>query len=393
VLDISAHRPLRTPHPHHTNLPHKLPQRPLPDHGKPDMRAFPQQKWAQYIARTARTTPAAMMESQHPFGDPDLRQAIANHVYAWRGIQATPAQIMITAGALDGVELCLRALAHASATVAVENPCFPLLRDFLRTGHWQMHPLHRDAHGTCPPEDGMHPHVLILTPSHHYPLGGCLPMARRHALLHWALRQQAWILEDDYDSEFRYSGAPIPALKSITMAEDRVFYIGSMTKLFSSSLRLGFVVLPESCIPHFMAYLRENHSKASVLPQRPLANFMADGHFDRHLRKMRRLYGQRRSLLWAHIQKELSPYGTATDHQAGMHIVLHLHPPQDDQKIAKIAAAQGIALAALSSYYIPDATTAAHNGILLGFCNKNEDELRSYVQQIKSILHTAANHH
>ncbi|MGB1027009.1 MAG: PLP-dependent aminotransferase family protein, partial [Rhodospirillaceae bacterium] len=176
---------------------------------------------------------------------------------------------------------------------------------------------------------------------------------------------------DDYDSEFRYAGRPIPAMASVDAA-DRTLYVGSFTKVFSTSLRLGFVVIPPKLIGHFRTVLRQHGSRASLVPQRPLAVFMQDGLFYRHIRKVRRIYGERRRHLLGLIQRHLSDLVDVTDHGAGMHLVLHLPEGREDSALAAQLHQAGVACQPLSPHY---GGAVKRSGLLVGFCGFTPEEM------------------
>ena len=251
--------------------------------GNPDMRLFPYRAWAKTVARVARQKPQDLLVSQSLQGYPALRQAIAEHVREWRGVIASPEQIFVTAGSIEGLELCLRVLSRAGDPIALENPGYqPMRRQVIAQG---MHPLDipLDDQGACVPDTSAA--MAVLTPSHQFPMGGTMSVGRRQAFLDWANAHQSWIVEDDYDSEFRFSGRPIPAMAGFDGLQ-RTIYVGSFSQgVFLWSCVLGYVIPPlERYEIAFAEMLRRFGSRASVTPQAPLAEFMQSGEFYRHLR-------------------------------------------------------------------------------------------------------------
>jgi GntR family transcriptional regulator/MocR family aminotransferase len=353
--------------------------------GIPDMRLFPYRQWARCVARVARNAPEALVTLSDPFGDHRLRAAISAHVAEWRGVRAAPERILVTAGSGDALEICIRALTRPGQRIGLEDPGYPPLRAFVESLGLRPQWLGIDAAGAELPSAGgrsLPPKLVVLTPSHQYPLGGTMGPGRRKAFLGWAESSGGRIIEDDYDSEFRYAGRPIPALAGFDRAA-RTIYVGSFAKIFSNSLRLGYVVLPEDLVPSFAETLARYGTKASVTPQRALAAFLLDGEFTRHIRRVRRIYNERRKALLQALRRELPGLPELVDHQAGMQIVLNLPPSCDDQAISRQAAMNGVIAPALSTYY---ARGQAAPGLLLGFCAFTEAEIARGVATLRASI-------
>lgn len=357
--------------------------------GQADMRLFPFRPWARCFARIARTRPEALVLAGDPFGDYELRTQICRYLAEWRSLAATPEQVMITAGSGDALEKCLHSLAGPGDTVGLEDPGYPPLRRFVRGLGLRPTWLAVDGSGAVPPArtaDG--PAMVMLTPSSQFPLGGAMPRARRNEFLVWAAEHDAWIVEDDYDSEFRYAGQPISALAGLDR-HGRTLYIGSFAKVFSTGLRLGFLVIPPALVHRFSAALHRARPTASATPQRPLALFMENGAFYRHLRRMRRIYRDRRNALMALLNQYLANHVTYRDHRAGMHIAAILPDARDDRRIAAAAAARGIVCQALSAHY---ATPPRRSGLLLGFCGFTPAEMEAPMAGLRALLDQTAGH-
>lgn len=374
---------------------HRRPHRPfLP--GQPDLRLFPHRHWARSVARVARMDPRALVKTDDAFGDTTLRQEICRYLDEWRSLSAAPSQVLITAGAMEGLELCARTLLDANDAVLLENPGYPPLRHFASSLKIPIQWLGRDAHGAIPPggnNKGNCPRLAVLTPSSQFPLGGAMPLARRNAFLDWAAANQAWIVEDDYDSEFRYAGRPIPALAGLD-GKERTLYVGSFAKVFSNDLRLGFVVVPSHLVPRFHETIVRFGSKASAMPQRPLALFMRDGDYYRHIRRVRRIYSERRKALIELLNTHLGKLASFEDHNAGMHIAVELPDHLPDKVVADAAARSGVSCIPLSNYYAPPITG---NGLALGFCAYTPDEMQSAMARLERVirqylLHPATHH-
>jgi len=210
--------------------------------------------------------------------------------------------------------------------------------------------------------------------------------SRRFEFIRWAEEQDAWIIEDDYDSEFRYAGRPIPALASLDDSA-RTIYVGTFSKVFSVSLRLAYLIMPVPLIPDFRRTLSHFGVKAALPCQRALADFIDSGDFYRHIRRVRRIYAERRKLLLELVEQQLSGYATFRDHQAGMQLVIEFTCSLDDQAIALAAQEQGVQVTPLSSYY---GGGGAKAGLLLGFCPFEESEIRNNITVLTSILEAQA---
>lgn len=351
--------------------------------GLPDMRLFPYNQWSKTVSRICRTKPESMLTGGSLFGNFNLRAAVAAHVSQWRGIEASPNQIIITAGSGDALELCLRALAEPGDQIGLEDPGYPPLRSMITS--LGMHPdyLEIDQFGAIATSHQSGLRAIVLTPSHQYPLGGAMAPSRRNGFIDRARKHDSWIIEDDYDSEFRYAGRPIPAMAGSDKL-NRVIYVGSFSKIFSNSLRLGYAIVPDSLVDRFRHSSRTMGVRASYMPQQALADFIDNGEFYRHLRRVRRIYGERRHYLLGRLADDFSGVSRFNDHEAGMQIALHLEDRFDDAVIAKLAAARQITVNALSQFcYKPSSV----NGLLLGFCAFTEEEMTAALTVLKDIFH------
>ncbi len=347
-----------------------------PSHpGYPDNRLFPYRQWARSLARSARMTPTALIVSNSPFGDQSLRESIARYLADWRGLDILPEQVMITAGSVDALETCIRNLATRGDLVGLENPGYRPLRNIVDNQGMRIEWLSVGADGAELParsKQNPAPKMVVLTPSQQFPLGGAMPVNRRIEYLQWAETCNAWIIEDDYDSEFRYAGRPIPALASLDNT-GRSIYVGTFSKVFSVSLRLGYLIMPPALIDGFADTLAKFGIKAALPCQPALANFFDSGDFYRHIRRVRRIYADRRRLLLELVQQKLSRFVSLRDHQAGMQVTVMLASGLDDRKISALASTRGVLVAPLSSYYGAGKT---RDGLLLGFCPYTEDEIK-----------------
>lgn len=351
--------------------------------GHPDMRQFPHRMWARHVSRIARTAPEALVECRDPFGDLELRRAISDHIAEWRGVSAPAERIVVTAGSGDALEICIRALAAEGGRVGLEDPGYLRLRHFVESLGLDPVWLDVDASGAAPPDANGRPvDLAVLTPSHQFPLGGAMTPARRTAFLNWAEATGAWIVEDDYDSEFRYSGRPIPAMTGIDDGK-RTIYVGSFSKVFSDSLRLGYLAAPEALADAIRTTIGRFGVRASVAGQRPLASFMASGEFYRHIRRVRRIYNDRRKALVDGLDRHFDGLGQFEDHKAGMLTTFRLPKHVDDLTIAAEAAKAGMAPLALSSFH---ARPGGARGLILGFCAFTPEEIETATPRLAEIV-------
>jgi GntR family transcriptional regulator/MocR family aminotransferase len=346
--------------------------------GAPALRAFPYKVWSRLLIRQARRLPASAFPYQHAAGYLPLREAIAAHAMVSRGVHCTPEQILIVSGAQGGLDLVARLLINAGDPVWMEDPGYLKARGaFLGSGA-KIIPVPVDEEGLVV-ETGIarapQARLVYLTPSHQFPLGVTLSLARRLALLDWARHADAYILEDDYDSEYHYSRRPLPALQGLDN-DGRVIYIGTFSKVLFPALRLGYLILPLHLVEAFRAVRNFIDTHPPMLEQAVLADFIVDGHFTRHLRKMRSLYAERRvTLLEAarEIDLEIQPP------EAGMHCIGWLPEGMDALPLAREAARQGIDIAPVSHFSIEP---LARDGILLGYGDYSVEQIQDGIRRL-----------
>lgn len=352
--------------------------------GIPDMSRFPFRAWARAVARAARQAPEAMVLATDPFGDPVLRQAIAGHVRSARGIEADADRIVITAGAIGGLDFILRTIMKPGDRLALEDPGYQAVRAMARTRGLEPLWLPVDRDGAVVPASGggLDPVAAMLTPSHEYPLGGTMPMARRTEFLNYAGQTGAWLIEDDFDSDFRYAGRPIPALSSLD-DRGRVIYVGTFAKLFSQSLRIGYVILPSSLVDRFRQAVPPFGAGASLVPQRALAAFIESGELQRHVRRMRRVYGVRRAHFVALLREILGARISFDDHPVGMQLVARLAPGVDDRAVSAAAEAAAIDCPPLSGHY---AEMPPVSGLLMGFAAFETGRMAAPMETLRTVL-------
>ena len=350
--------------------------------GLPDTDHFPHAQWAKHLEAAWRRPDPDLLAQPDPLGWPPLRAAIADHLNAWRGLSCHAGQVVITSGSSEAFALLSRLLDHDD-TVLTEAPCYGPMRQAFRSRGLICKTVPVDAGGLQ--TDALPAaRAAVLTPSRNYPLGMTLPLPRRLALLAWAKAQDALVIEDDYDSEFRFSGPPLPALASLS--GDQVVYVGSFSKLMMPALRLAYLVVPDRLVGDVTRLLHPLGSQASVIAQPALARFMASGEFATHLRRMRRIYGQRRKVLLQALEAQLPGYLIPQDIASGMHLVCDLGPElkgmRDADVVAK-GASVGLTLRALSQY--PQAPDNLQ-GIVMGYAAFDDIRLVQAVRDLAAVL-------
>jgi len=332
--------------------------------GVPALDSFPHRLWGRLVARHLRRASLAMTDYQDPQGLKPLREAIAGHLNLSRGLDCTAAQIIVTAGAQSAIDLAARLLLDPGELALVEDPSHLGFHGALKGAGVGIVPVAVDREGLRldPAAAPKAARLACVTPSHQFPLAVTMSLPRRLALLDWARRQDAWILEDDYDSEFRFAGRPLEALAALDR-DGRVLYLGSFSKIMFPGLRLGYLVLPGDLVDSFVAARRFVDVHPPALAQAALADFFEAGHFGRHLRRMRMVYRERGLAMKAAIDRELGGALALETPAAGLHAIAWLPKGADDRALSRAAAEQGIEARPLSLY----AVGAVPPALVLGF--------------------------
>lgn len=353
--------------------------------GLPDQSLFPHRLWARHLERAWRNPGQDLLVKEDLFGWYPLREAVCAHLSAWRGLQCDPEQVIITAGAWEAFDIITDAVLAPGQNVAIEDPGWAATRYTFERAGLTTHPIRVDAEGLNPAEIPRGVLGVIITPSRHYPTGCSMPLPRRLELLSWADRNGAVIIEDDYDSEFRYQGQPLPALAGLDGLR-RTLYMGSFSKLLSPALRIGYLVVPEKLIGPIHRHMSMTGSRASLVPQPALAAFMDSGEFATHLRRMRRIYAKRQAKLIEALQDAASLLVLRPD-PSGMHLCVPLREKLSrkisDQVISAEGAKRKLSLRALSSHSVlPDPP----QGLLLGYAAFDHETLDKAARSLCSLL-------
>jgi GntR family transcriptional regulator/MocR family aminotransferase len=333
--------------------------------GRPETAHIPHDVWRRIWSDVAAELPPG--DYGPTAGDPALRDAIASYLRRSRGVACSAEDVVVTAGAIQAVDLIARAVLEPGDTVGFEEPGYYLAREALQARGARLLPLPVDDDGLCVdalPGGAEAPLLVYVTPSHQYPLGARMPVSRRMALIEWARAHDGLVLEDDYDSEFRFDAPPLPALAGLDDT-GRVAYIGTFSKVLSPALRLGYVVAPPPLrerITHFK-HLSDYHTPWPL--QKALAAFVSGGHLERHIRRMRRHYADKRAALRAGLEP-VGAYARLRGLEAGLHAFLELEARLDPARVIALARERGVVAVPVDGFYLRAETRRA-NGLLLGY--------------------------
>jgi GntR family transcriptional regulator/MocR family aminotransferase len=346
---------------------------------------FPFQIWTNLVARHCRKMYPRSFDYGDPMGSKNLRETIATYLRTARRVRCDAEQIMIVSGSQQALEITARVLFDPGSQVWIEEPGYRLARDVLALAGCDLVPVPVDYEGlnvAAGIKKCRTARAVFVTPSHQYPLGVTMNASRRFQLLDWAQSSGAWIIEDDYDSEFRYESMPIASLQGLD-CNSRVIYFGTFSKVLFPSLRLGYMVIPSDLVDHFVAIRLATDLGPPGFFQAVLEDFISEGHFARHIRRMRTLYADRRRVLIDSIRKELGFVVDVTGGQAGMHLSLALPKGIRDREIVARAAKQNLWLVPLSSCYLRE---ASRQGFILGFGSATTQEIPGAVRKLGNLL-------
>jgi GntR family transcriptional regulator/MocR family aminotransferase len=353
--------------------------------GIPAIDAFPLQVWSKLAARYWRNLDLSALRYGDPMGLQSLREAIATYLRAARSVRCEWRQIMIVSGTQQALNISTRVLLEAGSPVWVEEPGYWLTHNVLTAAGCRLVPVPVDGDGLDVAEGikrDSQARAAYVTPSHQFPLGATLSASRRLQLLEWAESSGSWVVEDDYDSEYRYDSKPIASLQGLD-PYSRVIHIGTFSKVLFPSLRLGYIVIPPDLVDHFVAIRQVMDHSPAHLSQAILADFINEGHFSRHIRRMRLIYGERQDVLMNSIHRELGSVLEANGAGAGMHLTVTLPKGYRDRVITERAARQQLWLWPLSVTYIG---AASRQGFILGFGGVRKSEIADAVRRLRSVI-------
>ena len=355
---------------------------------EPDVDHFPFSVWSSLVARHCRTARGSLLHYGDPAGYGPFREAVAAYLRTARAVRCEAEQIMAVSGSQQALEISARVLLDPRSPVWIEEPGYGGARDVLTIVGARLVPVPVDDQGLdvaagiarCP-----RARAAYVTPSHQYPLGATMTASRRLQLLEWAQNNGSWIIEDDYDSEYRYGSLPIASLQGLDR-DSRVIYVGTFSKVLFPALRLGYIVIPADLVRRFVAVREAMDIFPPTLNQAVLADFIAEGHFARHIRRMRQIYGERRGALSNAIADELGARLQVLGSPAGMHLTAALPKGSRDRRISLRAARRGLWVMPLSTCYLGE---GARQGLVLGYGGTTAAEMPAAVRRLRAVLTSA----
>jgi GntR family transcriptional regulator/MocR family aminotransferase len=351
-------------------------------YGRSDLETFPFMMWRRLLLKCARKASIPELDYGPAIGNTALREAICAHLRRSRAVNCDPEQVIVVNGSQQALDLIARILLQPGDRVAVENPSYQGTTEVLRAAAARLLPVSVDQHGLDPGRLPSSARIVFVTPSHQFPTGAILPLARRLALLDWAKRRNAVVVEDDYDGEFRYEGQLLESLQGLDR-DSRVIYIGTFSRTVFSALRIGYLIVPKSLVPAFAAakWLCDRHTPS--LEQKTLAEFISSGMYERYLRRVRRRNTSRREALLDSVGKYLGDRVEVTGAAAGAHIVMWPRRRIAEDAAIAAAASRGVGVYAISPYYLKRPT---RTGILLGYSRMTESNIREGIRRLGKVL-------
>lgn len=355
--------------------------------GRPALEEFPMPQWRRLLLRHCRAEQASLLDyAAHIRGAPELRKAISDYLARSRAVRCTPDEVIIVNGSQQAIDLITKILVDRGDVVAVENPGYlGARRTFLAQGA-RLLPVPVDENGivverlNAKPTNGAK--LIYVTPSHQFPTGGVLPLTRRLELIRWAEATGAVIVEDDYDSEFRYGSRPIPALQGLAESAN-VIYVGTFSKVLFPALRIGYIVVPES-LAHVVARARWIADRQTpTLEQLALTDFITEGYLERHLRRMRTLYDKRRQALVRALNHYFEDRAAILGENAGMHLMVKLQTKFSDEEVVRRATEVGVGLVSARIYYLGNAPA---NEFVLGYAGLSERRIQEGIRRLAKVL-------
>ncbi len=352
--------------------------------GDADFSAFPFKLWQRLQNKHWRGERPELMDYGQTGGYLPLRQAIADYLRVSRSVRVTVDQVLITAGTQQSLDLCAHMLADHGDLAWIEDPGYWGARRALEANGLKLHPINVDNEGMNPgaQDRATAPRLIYLTPSHQYPKSVVMSLARRRLLLEIAAQKNAWILEDDYDSEFRYAGRPFASMQGLDDSA-RVLYLGTFAKVLYPGIKIGYLVVPNDLVDSFKVGLYDFQRPGQMMLQAALADFIEQGYFATHLRKMRQLYGERRELLIKTLRSVLGNHLKLSPAEAGLHLVIELPAHTDDVALAKRAAEQEVNVRALSTYYIGK---QKDKGLIVGYAYVPPEKIVFYGRLLANVV-------
>ena len=350
-------------------------------YGRGNTDTFPFEAWSRVALATLRKAPLSELDYGPSAGSTSLREAIADHLRRARGLACAASQVIIVNGSQQALDITARVLLDRGQRVVIENPQYQGTRDILKAAGAQLIPVPVDAQGLVTDALPRRARLAVVTPSHQFPTGAVLPLSRRAALLEWARRANAAIIEDDYDGEFRYDGQPVEPLQTLD-TDGRVIYVGTFSRTVYPSLRIGYLVAPPSLVPSFVGakWLCDRHT--ATLEQEILADFIRSGAYERHLRRARKALAERKRELLTSIRLHLGDTVAISGESAGTHVVIWPRQRVVEQDVVAQAASVGVGIYGISQYFLERPPRA---GFLLGYSRLIARDIHDGIRRLRQI--------
>jgi GntR family transcriptional regulator / MocR family aminotransferase len=343
---------------------------------------FPFELWRRILLRHARRATLRSLDYGPAAGSLALREAICAHLQRSRAVVSDASQVIIVNGSQQALDLAARGLVERGDPVVLENPHYQGARSVFQAAGARLHAIPVDGDGLDPARLPARARIAYVTPSHQLPTGAILPLSRRLALLQWARRAGAVILEDDYDGEFRYHGQPLESMQGID-TEGRVVYLGTFSRTIFPALRIGYMIVPPSLVPAFTGAKLLSDRHTSTLEQETLAEFIATGAYERHLRRARRLHARRRETMLDAIARHLGDRVSVTGDASGTHLVIWPRTRVAESTLIAQAAARHVSVYGISSYFLG---RAARPGLMLGYSRMKEPDIREGIRRLAEAI-------
>jgi GntR family transcriptional regulator / MocR family aminotransferase len=351
-------------------------------YGRSDIELFPFETWRRILLRHARKASVRELDYAPAGGSVALREALTGHLRRSRAVICDSSQVIIVNGSQQALDLIARVLVERGDRVVMENPCYQGAREVLRTIGARLLPASIDQDGLDPATLPASARIALVTPSHQFPTGAILPLARRLELLEWARRTDALVVEDDYDGEFRYEEQPLQSLQGLD-ADGRVIYIGTFSRTVFPALRIGYLVVPKSLSAVFTSakWLCDRHT--ATLEQETLAEFITSGMYERHLRRVRRRNALRRKAMLEAIDQYLGDRVQVTGYGAGAHVVLWPNRRVAETAVVEAASSRGVGIYGISPYFLGQ---SSRSGFMLGYSRMKEADIREGIRRLRQVL-------
>lgn len=339
-----------------------------------DFESFPFTQWRKITREVINEDDETLLKSGDPQGDISLRTSISKYLHQSRGVKCSPSQIIVSSGTEFLLQLLIQ-LFDRDCIYALESPGYEKLSMIFKSNHASYKSVSLDKKGMIPLKlEQSGADIACISPSHQFPTGNIMPVSRRIKLLNWANEKEGrYIIEDDYDSEFKYSGKPIPSLQSLDIG-GKVIYMGTFSKSLTPALRISYMVLPDKLLKTYKNNLDFYICPVSTFQQKTLYSFINEGHFGRHLNKMRNVYKRKREILVSEIKKQL-PYAEISGAKVGLHLLIKVKKTISEKELIALAKGEGIRIYGISQFYLETVSKTTDPMLLLGFATLKEEEI------------------